>query len=388
MRRHHQLARFIEAQPLAEVRESALHGEGRRGEHHAGINIEQQFAKQLRHVDGGGLKMRAHLPPAAALQPEDRVAILGLHEELELLAHHAGALAQGLRVFGAFQPLQLAFHPVQRVEHAEIHIALLLEELLAIREGHAAFAHHAASVHPGRQRGEEQPRAFADHLRGGDDFRLQLALGAQQRLDVARQILETHVAEADAEVARRHILQLVRLIEDHHSGFRQNACIGSAAGLLTDRHVGKEQVMIHDDHVALGGAAAHLGDEAAAVIGAGLPEAGLASRVEFRPQRAGLGQIVDLGAIAHFRRLFPVGDGLVLGDLLESGEDRLVAQGEELVAAQVIRAALHVADAQRAEERLQKRHILKEELFLQILRAGGDDHAVAGGRAFPRAASR
>jgi hypothetical protein len=48
------------------------------------------------------------------------------------------------------------------------------------------------------------------------------------------------------------------------------------------------------------------------------------------------------------------------------------------VAAEVVGAALHVADAQVAEERLEKGHVAEEELVLEGLGAGGDDDALAG----------
>ena len=48
------------------------------------------------------------------------------------------------------------------------------------------------------------------------------------------------------------------------------------------------------------------------------------------------------------------------------------------MAAEVVGAALHVADAQVAEERFEKGHVAEEELVLQGLGAGGDDDALAG----------
>ena len=76
--------------------------------------------------------------------------------------------------------------------------------------------------------------------------------------------------------------------------------------------------------------------------------------------------------------LLPLGDLPVLVDLFETGEDGLVAQGDELVAAEVVGAALHVADAQRAEERFKEGDVAEVELVLQGLGAGGDDDALAG----------
>ena len=86
----------------------------------------------------------------------------------------------------------------------------------------------------------------------------------------------------------------------------------------------------------------------------------------------------SLGAVAGFGGLFPLGDLAVLIDLFKAGKDRLVAQNKELVAAKVVRAAFHVADAEAAEKSLQKWNVAKIELVLQRLGAGGDDDALAG----------
>ena len=48
------------------------------------------------------------------------------------------------------------------------------------------------------------------------------------------------------------------------------------------------------------------------------------------------------------------------------------------MAAEVVGAALHVADAQAAEQRFEKGNVAEVELVLQGLGAGGDDDALAG----------
>ena len=85
-----------------------------------------------------------------------------------------------------------------------------------------------------------------------------------------------------------------------------------------------------------------------------------------------------LGAVAGFGGLLPLGNLPVLVDLFQARENRLVAQGEELVAAKVVGAALHVADAQIAQQRFEKRNVAEVELVLQRLGAGGDNDALAG----------
>ena len=107
-------------------------------------------------------------------------------------------------------------------------------------------------------------------------------------------------------------------------------------------------MVVDDDDVGLERFATHGGDEAALPVGAGLAEAGFGAGVEFGPERGGFGEGVDLGAIAGFGGLLPLGDVVELVDLFEAVEERVVAQGVELVAAEIVAAALHVADLQWA----------------------------------------
>ena len=59
-------------------------------------------------------------------------------------------------------------------------------------------------------------------------------LAAQQHVGIARQLFKAHIAHREAEVAGRHFFQLVRLVEDHRRGLRQNARVGRARGLLAE----------------------------------------------------------------------------------------------------------------------------------------------------------
>src|SRR5271156_5611457 len=165
----------------------------------------------------------------------------------------------------------------------------------------------------------------------------------------------------------------MRLVEDDDAGFGEYARVGRGAGLQFDGEIGEEEVVVDDDDVALGGAAAHFGNEAALVVGAALAEAGLAARVKLGPELAGLGQIVELDAVAGLGGPLPLGDLMVLRDLFEPVEDGLIAQGVELVAAEIVGAALHIADPERTEKGFEEGDVLEKELLLEIFRAGRDD---------------
>ncbi|MEZ5394787.1 MAG: hypothetical protein R2724_18435 [Bryobacterales bacterium] len=73
-------------------------------------------------------------------------------------------------------------------------------------------------------------------------------------------------------------------------------------------------------------------------------------------------------------------DAAELFDLFEACEDGTLFGLVELLAAKVVLASLHVGDAQLAAERIgEEGDIFVEELLLEVLGAGGDDNAFAGG---------
>src|ERR1039458_8995751 len=135
--------------------------------------------------------------------------------------------------------------------------------------------------------------------------------------------------------------------------------------------------MIDDDDVALGGAAAHLGDETAVKLLALGADAAVGARVELGPKMAVLRQFGQLRAVASFGGLLPVADDAKLVDLFQPVQHWLIGEVVKLLAAQIIAAALHVADTQLAEVLPQEGNVFEEKLLLQSLGAGGDDDAFA-----------
>ena len=164
-------------------------------------------------------------------------------------------------------------------------------------------------------------------------------------------------------------------VKDHGAGFGEDAGIRRIIGLLFDAKIGKEQMMVHDDDVALRRAPPHLGDETFLPNAAFLPEAGLGPRIQLVPERAGFGERRQFGPVACLRGFLPRGNGAVVVDFLQPAEYGLVGQVVEFLAAKIIAASLHVTDAQPVlavgEERLLKEwNILMKKLFLQILSPG------------------
>ena len=227
-----------------------------------------------------------------------------------------------------------------------------------------------------RQLGEECLRVVAQPLDRLDNLVLGGAVldaaGRDQPFDVARELLDAVGADVEAEILRRDVLELVRLVEDRSRERRNDL----AEGVLPDRGIGAQQVMVDDHDVGRRGALAHPRDEAVVVARALGAEAGVRRGRDLVPERQILGQILELRAIAGIGPRRPLAD-----DRQEDVVDRrpdAVGQLIELVHAQVVRAALHVRRGERDPERVAQRgNVLEVDLLLQVLRAGRNQHALA-----------
>ena len=303
-----------------------------------------------------------------ALDPEDRVRVLVFHDEAKLHLQLLRSTCEGENFFGLLRKLlQFRAQAVQRLIEGKKFLAVFLQKLAAGVEGEPSFVR-------GQQR-EKQLRALPQRLNrsrhlGGVKF-----LAVQEVFNIARQFVHPQVTDRNPEVAAGDIFQFVRLVENHRPALGKHAGVGRALGFELDGEVGEEQVVVHDDDVALGRVAAHLGDEAAVIVLAFLAETGIGPRIELVPESAGFGQFGEFGAIAGLRCFLPGGDGAEMLNLFQPAENRLIGEVEELLAAEIVVATLHVADAElpvtiREQRQFQRRDILKEELLLQVLRAG------------------
>ena len=136
--------------------------------------------------------------------------------------------------------------------------------------------------------------------------------------------------------------------------------------VLAQRQIGEKEVMIHDDHVGIGRALVHGGDKAAIELRAFLAGAGLAARVEPRPQFGAVRQKIQFRAVACLRQPFPIANLREPVQLLEALEHRLPFHLMQFLPAQEIRAALHHRHFQlRREMLLQKGDVLGVQLLLQ-----------------------
>ena len=100
-----------------------------------------------------------------------------------------------------------------------------------------------------RELGEEGARAIAQALDGLCDLVLRVsvldAADRDQPFDVTGQILDPVVADAEPEVLRRDVLELVRFVEDRTADRRDHL----TEPARSHGRVGAEQVMVDDHHV-------------------------------------------------------------------------------------------------------------------------------------------
>ncbi len=342
MRGDDEFAGAFEAEARLDVVEAVGDGEGGGGEHDGVKAVKERLAQDGRDIDGRGLEedvfgLGERAAPAAALDPIDRVLLAALHEERELGVEFVGAADEVVDLVGlAGDGLELGVELADDVLEADELGAELFEKLLAVGEGEAAVA-------LGEQR-EEKLRALADASGeldeiGGDDL-----FFADGDFEIAQEVFDLEVGDRDAEVAGGNVFELVSFVEDDAGGRGQDSGVGSFLGGELDREVGEEEMVVDDDDVALGGLAAHGGDEAALELGALAADAVLGAGVELAPERAGLGKGGEFGAVAGVGFLVPVEQGAELVDLIEAVEDGLAGEVVELFAAEIVLTALHVAD--------------------------------------------
>ena len=197
---------------------------------------------------------------------------------------------------------------------------------------------------------------------------------AEHALGVVDQRLDTVVADRDAEVLRRDVLELVGLVDHQRRALRDHL----AEGVVAQRRIGAEQVVVDDDHVRFGGVLPHPRDEAVGVARAGAAGAGLGGGGDLRPERQVVGQLVDLGAIPGLGDLGPGVDQREVHAIDVGAQRRRFLEDLVALQAEVVAAALHARGRERHRQHAgEQRQILGEDLLLQVLGAGRDDDALA-----------
>ncbi len=220
-----------------------------------------------------------------------------------------------------------------------------------VRNDAQPFHHAAQHLHLGVLDGEARQQALARAL-------------AQQRIE---EIADRVVRDLHAEVVGGHVLDLVRLVEDHGPVLRKHV---AARG-----HVGEEQMVVRDQDLRL--LLDHFGLQVVAVPveGAVLAEAEVRLAADLGPERVARldVELAPEAGAGHGGpgeqpvQRFP----LVL--LIEVAHAELVEAAE----AEVVLAAHAERVAEIAEHRLEERQVLLHELLLQRLGIGRDHGAAA-----------
>ena len=236
-------------------------------------------------------------PLFRAFEPVDVVLFLRLQQEGQFAAQLGGAPRDGHQLLRLCR--QRGDFRFQRLRSAAT--ARRRPSRFCSRKAARAAGSNGERPSRGGKALEKFVRAFAQARHAPQQRRPALLRQPHRLFGVARQLLEAVIGNLPAEVIAGHVLDFVRLVENHRRIFRQDA----AEIVLPQRQVREKQVMIDDDHVGFGGPLVHRGDEAAVELGAFLARAGLAPRVEPRPQLRVVRQKAQLGAVAGFRQLAP-----------------------------------------------------------------------------------
>ncbi len=147
---------------------------------------------------------------------------------------------------------------------------------------------------------------------------------------------------------------------------------------LPHRGVRAQQMVVHDHHVRLRRALPHSRDVAVAEAGALGADTVLARRRDVRPQRKVLGQVFHLRAIAGLGLPRPLVDRRDCDRLFARADRGAILQRVEAMQTEIVAASLHVSGRERnAEGFLEDRQVLEEDLFLEVLGAGRDEHPLA-----------
>ena len=193
-------------------------------------------------------------------------------------------------------------------------------------------------------------------------------------MQVAREIDELARGHGATEELRGDLGQLVRLVEDDR--VRAGQQLGDS--VVAQGKVGAEQVMVDDDHVGGLRRLARPKDEAVAEVVAILPEAALSGGRRQRPGGRVFGNARRLAAVAGGGDRREALDPAQHRDVLASLETAFGEVSAQVMAADVVRPPLEQRDAGARAERLpHARKVAPEQLILQRLRSGADQHARA-----------
>ena len=194
-------------------------------------------------------------------------------------------------------------------------------------------------------------------------------------MEILQQQLHLPASEARTEELCGKVGYLVRLIEDHRIGTRQQV----AVALLLEREIREQQMVIDDNQVRLARGASRGEHMAPGELGAARPLAAVARRGDARPQRMAVGEFGHLCQVAAARCVGPFANPREQAARRGPVEREFGLGAQQTLSTQVVVATLQQRDARDASQHArEQRHIAREQLVLQRARARGNDHLAAG----------
>ena len=162
----------------------------------------------------------------------------------------------------------------------------------------------------------------------------------QRPVGVAHELFDPVVADHHAEVLGGDVFDFVRFVKHEDRIIGQNRREIS----LPQCQVSEEQVMVYDDDIGLEGLLPDLGDKAGIEVAALLSRARFAAGVQPVPQQRIVGQFRQFGAIARLRLVHPLLDHPQIFRIVRREEIGLAFDRLELIPAEIVAAAFHIAD--------------------------------------------
>ena len=192
---------------------------------------------------------------------------------------------------------------------------------------------------------------------------------------IAYQIQHLRGRNTVAKKQARHFRQLVRFVEDHRVAGGQQF----RHTFVAQHHVGKEQVMIDHHQIRRHGRLARLHDEAFLVIRAILAQTVIAGRRHLLPDRRVFIDFQALRLVTTVCRARKGSDAPRVSRIFPAEEAPFTQRVLQMIVADVIGPPLEQGDLRRRTQNIAHHgQILVEQLVLQGLGAGGNNHLAVG----------
>ena len=317
---------ILQAEPRRKMIEGLPHRQRRRGKNPCARLRRHPPLEQRGDIQRGLGQGKAASPgfkPAHLI----RVGVFAGEQQQSLRQFFTASMAtfQPLAAFGGFfQRL------TQRIEDLDESGDRLLHQRLPCR-----FPPPRPPLRRAQRLAQGQHRLFHDFGPLPQDGKI----GGVPRLlhhRIARQFNQLPASERLAKKEAGDLGQLVRFVENERINAGQQF---RKAGLL-HRHVGKQQMMVDDEHVSRQGLVSRLGEKAVVQMGAALPQTIIGGGSDAGPKRGGFRHGSDFGDVAAPGLAGPPPNAPQFGHLFPRTQPPFLLDGGQPVLAEVVAAAL------------------------------------------------